>query len=148
MDKEDLAPMPEKPDVKDRRMNVFVSPEAKRMLRNLGQAWYPNLKRRDGTVIEQLIRLAHVQEHPVTNEPYVPQVREQQIYGNPMATALPDHSALQRGIQRTRVHAHSRPPQISHRGADPSRISDELEKKLDQIDEQSAYLNAVDDDDL
>jgi hypothetical protein len=146
IDKEDLTLMPEKPYIKDRRINVFVSPEAKRMLRELGQAWYPNLKRPDGTVIERLIRLAHAQ-HPVTNEPYAPQMRDQQIYGNPTATSLPDHSTPQRGILRTQEHAHSRRPQISHRGADPSRISDEFENKLDQIDEESAYLDAVDDDD-
>jgi hypothetical protein len=95
--------MPEKPHIKDRRINVFVSPEAKGMLRELGQAWYPNLKRPNGTVIEQLIRIAY---------------------------------------------AHSPLPRIAHRrSAASSRISDEFENKLDQVDEESAYLDAIDDDD-
>ena len=46
----------------DRRINVFITPEARRMLRELGQRWYPNLKRPDGTVLEQLIREAYERE--------------------------------------------------------------------------------------
>jgi hypothetical protein len=45
-------------NVNERRVNVFISPEAKRMLRELGTRWYPNLKRPDGTVLERLIREA------------------------------------------------------------------------------------------
>lgn len=49
-------------DMKERRINVFVSPEAKRLLRELGQWWYPNLKRPDGSAIEKMIRDTYERE--------------------------------------------------------------------------------------
>lgn len=49
-------------DINERRINVFVSPEAKRMLREMGARWYPNLKRPDGTTLERLIRDAYERE--------------------------------------------------------------------------------------
>lgn len=54
--------MSEAENLKERRINVFVSPEAKRLLRELGQWWFPNLKRPDGSVLERLIREAHERE--------------------------------------------------------------------------------------
>jgi hypothetical protein len=145
--KEDLALMAAQPDINDRRINVFVSPEAKRMLRELGEAWYPNLRRPDGTVIEQLIRMAYARLHPVTSEPYDPRAREQQMYWNPTATPLPDHGAPQSGMSRSQENANLRLPRIPHRGADPPRISDEFENVLDQEDEKRASQDALDDDD-
>jgi hypothetical protein len=139
--------MAAQPDINDRRINVFVSPDAKRMLRELGEAWYPNLRRPDGTVIEQLIRIAYARLHPVANEPYDPRAREQWMYSNPTATPLPDHSAPQSGIPRSQEHTHLQQPRIPRRVVDPSRISDEFENKLDQEDEERASLDAGDDDD-
>jgi hypothetical protein len=85
--------MSDQNDVNDRRINVFVSPGAKQMLRTLGEAWYPNLKRPDGTVIEQLIRRAYAEQFPVTNEPYDPRGREQQMRNNASSIPAPDAQA-------------------------------------------------------
>lgn len=52
----------QKQDINDRRINVFVSAEAKAMLRELGEKRFPNLKRPDGSVVEQLIREAYAKE--------------------------------------------------------------------------------------
>lgn len=45
-----------------RRINVFVSPEAKRMLHELGQQWFPNLKRPDGSALDRIIRTTYERE--------------------------------------------------------------------------------------
>jgi hypothetical protein len=81
--------MPGQSDINERRINVFVSPEAKRMLRELGERYYPNLKRPDGAVVELLIREAYGSpEVPrlgapripfSTDEVYDPRAREQQV---------------------------------------------------------------------
>ena len=81
--------MPDQSDVNERRINVFVSPEAKRMLRELGERYYPNLKRPDGAVIELLIREAYASADVPrlgapripfsTDEIYDPRPREREI---------------------------------------------------------------------
>lgn len=58
-----FIPAPDAPQrPKNELVTALTSPEAKRMLRDLGQRWYPNLKRPDGTVLERLIREAAERE--------------------------------------------------------------------------------------
>lgn len=49
-------------NINERRLQVFVSPDAKRMLRELGQRWFPNLKRPDGSTLEKMIRETYERE--------------------------------------------------------------------------------------